>query len=152
MIEPLCCVDVTAVARWIAAIPFTAWPQQTLVPGERPAMVNDLAWHGFGVVTDALVAEVMAYHGPGRRAVTRMLSVVLPGAEIEPHRDPVAPTWLTRVHVPIAGDAGAMFELGGTEYHLELGRAYTVDIRQIHSVRNAGRIPRIHLMWDVLAR
>lgn len=146
MIRELGAVEIGEIRSWLLAIPFTAWPQQGV---GRPAMVNDLRWCGFGERTDPVVADVMRSL-PGT-AANRMLSVIMPGLEIERHRDPVPPGWVTRVHVPIQADDGAVFELGGTEYTLRPGIVYAVDITQWHSVRNAGSLPRIHLMWDVLA-
>ncbi len=34
--------------------------------------------------------------------------------------------------------------------HLDAGRAYAIDVRAPHAVRNDGATPRLHFMFDVL--
>ena len=141
--------DPSTVARWIGAIPFEEWPQQhRLEDGKiRPAMVTNLAWRGFGIETESLVEElVRKFEGQASR---RMLSVVMPGASIEPHADPQDERFITRVHVPLVTNPEAVFVIEGVAYHLEVGSAYRVNINALHSVHNDGLTPRIHLMFDV---
>ncbi|MES2342324.1 MAG: aspartyl/asparaginyl beta-hydroxylase domain-containing protein [Pseudomonadota bacterium] len=135
-------------AAWIAAIPFADWPQQTrLTDGQlRPAMVSDLAWHGFGEVTEELVRFF------GRQLpwmpYNRLLSVVMPGAGIDPHRDQQAPEWITRVHVPLLTNKSAWLDCGGKSFNLKVGYAYEVNTEAVHAARNEGETPRVHLMID----
>ena len=152
MIELLCSCDPSAVAAWIQAIPFEAWPQQTrLADGKiRPAMVTDLRWHGFGEATDALIEWLRPVVWMGGIAFNRMLSVVMPGHSIDPHRDAQHERWITRVHVPLTTNPLASFVVEDVSHHLEVGWAYKVDTRKTHAVRNDGGTPRIHLMFDVM--
>jgi len=82
----LAAVDVADLVAWISGIDFAQWPQQHRVDDQiRPAMVNDLAWHGFGERTDAFVREALecvAAYVPLKLnllAYNRMLAVVMPG-------------------------------------------------------------------------
>lgn len=143
-------VDVAEVLAWISAIDFAEWPQQHRVDAQlRPAMVNDLAWQGFGARTDTLVAELLAHLPAGARDCNRMLSVVMPGHSIEAHCDVQPSEWITRVHVPLTTNDRATIVIGGQSHHLEVGMAYLVDTRIEHAVRNDGNTPRIHFMFDV---
>jgi hypothetical protein len=160
-VRPLCKVDVSDLVAWITAIPFEEWPQQHRLNGElRPAMVNDLEWHGFGDRTDRLVFELRAHMAllSAPEAYNRMLSVVMPGHHIDRHRDAQPPEWITRVHVPLTTPTpcpdGANITVWdspthGTGFELEVGTAYLVDTREEHSVHNYGETPRIHFMFDV---
>ena len=141
-------IDVADLAAWIAGIDFALWPQQHRVDDQlRPAMVTDLAWHGFGDRTRGLMESLALLAGGG--GYNRMLSVVMPGHVIPPHVDQQPDDWLTRVHVPLATNPDAAMILAGREEHFEVGGAYLVDTRVEHSIRNGGKTPRIHFMFDV---
>jgi hypothetical protein len=150
MIFALCHVDVSAVAEWIAGIDFAEWPQQHPIDaGLRPAMVTDLAWHGFGERTDHLVSGLML-HFHRCESYNRMLSVVMAGHAIEPHRDEQASDWVTRVHVPLGTNPSAMvLAEDRTMYRMNVGMAYKFDTRESHTILNRGATPRIHFMFDV---
>lgn len=145
--EP-CFIDV---CNWIDAIPLDEWPQQhRLHPDQlRPAMVNDEAWHGFGEVTDPLVAFIMRLFPGSHFERNRMLSVVMPRDSIYAHRDEQPLDWVTRVHVPLFTNPRATTKVDGEEVHMEFGSVHLLDTRRQHSVRNAGHTPRVHLMFDV---
>ena len=131
-----------AVIDWITAIPFSAWPQQRPVDGQlRPAMINRPDWFGFGAATDALVRSIAPH------SHDRMLSVVMPGHQIDAHRD--AQPWRARVHVPLTTNPGALVVVDGQRRHMAVGYAYEVDVTVLHAVENYGPTPRIHLMFDV---
>jgi hypothetical protein len=148
---PIGPVDIDRVVEWISAIPLVAWPQQ--LPADdgslRPAMVNDLAWYGFGEASDHIVNQLLL---PGCRAANRMLSVLMPGARIEAHRDRQLDDWLARVHVPLLTDKDAVCTVGGAPFHMRPGMAYLFNTLEEHSSVNAGTQPRIHFMFDVHAR
>ena len=136
------------VACWIAGIQLSEWPQQRV--GELwPAMQTELAWHGFGEIVAPLVAGVMADHFPGCVADQLMLSVVMPGREIEPHTDSQPPHWICRVHVPLTSNPESLFVVGGEVHNLHVGCAYRVNTEAVHSVENDGGTPRIHFLFDV---
>lgn len=151
--EQLAAVDVASLVAWITVIPFEDWPQQhRFADGKiRPAMVTDLAWHGFAIETDGIVAALME-HFPGCIAWQRMLSVVMPGHEIAPHRDGQSRSWLCRVHVPLTSNDKSAFIVNGKPHVLTPGFAYRVNTEAEHAVTNDGDTPRIHLMFDVGAR
>lgn len=143
-------LDVAAVASWISAIDFADWPQQHPIDAQlRPAMVNDLAWHGFGQRTTALVATILQTLKPGVVAYNRMLSVVMPGHSIHAHVDAQLPDWITRVHVPLTTNEQAVTVMADEPHHMQVGTAYAVDTTREHAVRNDGDTPRIHFMFDV---
>ena len=150
--EPLCAVSVVALVQWISAIPFPDRPQQRRLDdgGIRPAMVSDPAWHGYGAVTDPVVAAILP-HFPGCFANTRLLSVVMPGHAIEPHCDQQPPHWICRVHVPLTANDQSRFIVGGVAHVLRPGMAYRVNTEAVHSVENDGDTPRIHFMMDINA-
>jgi hypothetical protein len=143
-------LHVDDLSRWIGAIAFEAWPQQNrLADGRiRPAMVNDLYWQGFGKRTDALVARLTALF-PNCEPHNRMLSVVMPKAAIDPHRDQQEARWVTRVHVPLLTNWSARMLMNGLSHHLSVGRAYRIDTRIEHAIVNGGETQRVHFMVDL---
>lgn len=112
-------------------------------------MVNDISWHDFGAQTDALVAELMRSMRVPMFAFNRMLSVVMPGHQIEAHCDSQQSDWITRVHVPLQTNDQAVMCVEGVDYRMDVGVAYRFDTRREHAVRNGGDTPRIHFMFDV---
>lgn len=140
-------VHIAPLVAWLEAIPWADWPVQN---DGRPAMVNDPAWHDLALVTAGIRYDVMTAHFAHCRDANVMLSAVMPGADIPPHADRQAPEWVTRVHVPIVSNPSSAFVIAGQDYRLAPGLAYAIDIRRTHAVVNAGDVPRVHLMWDVL--
>lgn len=137
-------------AAWIRDIPFEYWPQQhRLADGKiRPAMVTEPGWHGFEFETNYIVEDVMELF-PGCIAFQRMLSAVMPGHSIAPHRDEQGKQWLCRVHVPLTSNDKSLFIVNGEPQHLKIGFAYRVNTEAEHAVTNDGDTPRIHFMFDV---
>lgn len=160
-VEEFCQVDASAMTDWIGAIPFEEWPQQDRLSDGliRPAMVNDPSWHGFGDYAAPLMRRLqtrieMALSGSEEVATlvhthNPMLSVVMPGASIEPHVDMQPSDWLFRVHIPIQSDHRSLFIVGGRAHKLRPGYAYFVNTELTHSVENRGDVPRVHFMFDV---
>lgn len=146
-VEYLADVDAGPTVAWIAAIPLQDWHQQSRTE-LRPAMMTDLAWHGFGEIVAPVVNEIME-HFPGCRADQRMLSAVMPGHFIEPHTDSQPANWLCRVHVPLISNDESSFIVGDKAHHLEPGKAYRVNTEAVHLVENAGKTPRVHFMFDI---
>ena len=140
-------IELQKVIKWIKLIDFKEWPQQSLTE-IKPAMVHG-NWHGFQEVSQPLVQDVMR-HITGI-PVLRMLSVVMPGHSIEPHKDLQDPNWLTRVHIPLTTNDQSIFYIEGQPNHFEVGMAYLVDTRIEHAIENKGATPRIHLMIDFKA-
>lgn len=147
--EPFASVDVSEMAAWIAAISFSEWHQQHPIDEHlRPAMMTDLSWHGFGVEAAAIVGLLMGYF-PGCEVHQLMLSVVMPGHSIPPHKDGQPPNWISRVHVPLISNDNAFFYSRGNPYRMLPGLAYKVNTEAEHAIANRGETPRIHFMWDV---
>lgn len=146
---PLDASRLRRVIEWIKAIPYEAWPQQTRLPDGliRPAMVTDQAWQSFGEVTADLVRG--ATPDGAFRERNRLLSVVMPGALIEPHTDELGADWHTRMHVPLLTNPDAMFISGDAVHRMAAGFAYEINTRERHAVWNAGATPRVHLMFDL---
>lgn len=143
MISAFKSCDPTPIAEWITAIPFEDWPQQTHLEDKkiRPAMVTDLGWHGFGDVTEPLVRKI------ADKDYRRMLSVIMPGHVIPAHRD--VQDHVTRVHVPITTNEQAKVHFGNESFHMQVGTAYLFNTEELHTIRNDGETPRIHLMFDI---
>jgi len=148
-VEFLVHVDVGELRDWVAAIPFEEWPQQHPTDDQlKPAMVTDLEWHGFGSVAKPLIDGLME-HFPGAYPFQVMLSAVMPGHVIPAHKDDQPPHWLTRVHVPLITNDDSEFLVEVISYHLAVGKAYRVNTMREHRVVNLGRVPRVHMMFDV---
>jgi aspartyl/asparaginyl beta-hydroxylase len=96
---------------------------------------------GMGSVANPMTSWSVAYN--------RMLSVVMPNHVIDPHVDAQPLEWITRVHVPLVTNEQAVTITNNKRYHLEVGKAYLVNTRIEHAVRNDGTTPRIHFMFDV---
>ena len=149
---PFAAVDVAELIAWVGGIDWVDWPQQNKPGAElKPAMVTDPQWHGFEQRTDPLVAELMAYF-PDCEDHQRMLSVVMPGHSIEPHKDEQAPAWKTRVHVPLVTNSRALFITDDDADVMRPGGAYLVNTRAMHAVHNGGETPRVHFLFDVRQR
>lgn len=145
MIERIGPVDITEMVRWITAIPFSAWPQQSR-DKIKPAMVTDYAWHGFGQQAWPVI-EALGFDES--QAHNLMLSAVMPGDEIPPHCDQQPDYWLYRVHVPLLSNYRSAFCTAGRDCILMPGIAYKVNTRAEHAVYNRGAGPRVHFMFDV---
>jgi Aspartyl/Asparaginyl beta-hydroxylase len=143
-------VDCSELSDWIMAIPFRDWPQQHKVDEQlRPAMVNDPDWHQFGRYAMAfMIANPLPPFLGGPKVKDTMLSVVMPGHRIEPHRDSLGDEWITRIHVPLVTNRETEFIIDGREYGMWVGGSYMVNISREHSVVNNGKTPRIHFMFD----
>lgn len=142
-------MDVQAVRQWIGGIDFAEWPQQHRLADQklRPAMVSDIGWHGFGDVVQGVTAALLTRLSG--QSFNPLLSVVMPGHEIEVHRDVQPPEWICRVHVPICTNDKALLHIGGDPFHLRVGAAYLVNTTVEHFVVNRGDTPRVHYMFDV---
>lgn len=150
---PLFTVDNRSASNWIASISFDDWPRQTPLDDGlvRPAMVTDRNWHNFHEETEPIIIQIcLGLRAWGDAVVTnRMLSVVMPGARIEPHYDRRGDDLLGRVHIPLITSPYAFFIVGSTPFHMQSGWAYMVNTEILHSVLNEGIVPRIHLMFDI---
>ena len=139
-------LELSKVIKWISLIDFCEWPQQS----DCPAMAHG-HWHGLQEVTQSLVDAEMR-HWLGCKDFNRMLSVVMPGRNIEPHRDDPQPLdWITRIHIPLTTNPEALFYFEGQPSCPEVGWSYLLDVTREHAIENKGSIPRIHFMFDITA-
>ncbi len=82
------------------------------------------------------------------------ISRLLPGSVIRPHRDICREAasiafGQVRLHIPIVTNDRVMFLVGRETLRLQPGRLYYIDFTRLHSVRNDGTEPRIHLILDL---
>lgn len=128
----------------IGQTPFEKWPQQHPLQHVpiRPSML--LA----GREVDNLV-KLLSGHFQGGRFRDFLYTVVMPGDSIEPHIDHLGPDWRCRVHVPISTNDLSFMTMEGIDYQMKRGSAYKVNPLRTHSVRNDGKTPRLHFMYDV---
>lgn len=142
-------IDVTPLSRWLALIPFEDWPQQQKLFGElRPAAIIDPGWHGFGILAAAFVGRLNHPGLAGKLWVNPMLSVVMPNHFIPSHKDKQPLDWAYRIHFPLTTNKDCLLIMNKS-YHLEVGKAYKVNIEREHAIINNGSVPRIHFMIDV---
>lgn len=145
--EELCKADrsvLDPVIGWISGIPFEEWPQQHRLMGQlRPAMVTDPKWHGFHDATMPLVRSLST-----EKPYNLLLSVIMPGHYIPPHKDAHGHEWLYRIHLPLTTNVFA-FMVMDKPYHMQVGAAYKINTQAEHWLVNMGQTPRIHFMFDV---
>ena len=108
----------------------------------------DPNWENLHSNTGRVVADLMKLF-PDCRDAYRSITTVHPGDYVPPHTDTRSPDWITRIHVPIITNPGAVFIVNDVEHQLEVGMAYQVNIGAPHAIRNDGHSSRIHLMFDV---
>lgn len=102
-----------------------------------------------GIITPVL-RQATRYYGYSHGAFPRiMLAKIDPGGVIHPHVDAgPAAGFPHKIHVPVVTNNNVSFFINGRHYHLEVGMAYEVNNRVMHSVRNDGITPRIHLIFE----
>lgn len=92
--------------------------------------------------TDVLqrIAKSLGIRDQGR---VRML-MMLPRSTYSFHHDPD----LWRVHIPLVTNPDAFMVVDGKLWHLEVGNAYLVKVKDYHLALNAGSENRIHIVFD----
>lgn len=107
-------------------------------------------WEKWSGVINPVLQEATRYYGYPRGAFPRiMLAKMNPGGVIHPHVDAgPAAGFPHKIHVPLATNENVSFFIDGKCYHFEVGKAYEVNNRVTHSVRNDGVTPRIHLIFE----
>jgi len=137
-VEAFTDVDVSALARWLTAIPVDEWPGMA-----------DPAWHGADRLLWPLAEVLVRVHFAGCVASGVGLFLLQPGQEHPAHTDQQPPDWVTRVHVPIVTNPRATVTTEDGMFHLHVGKAYRFDTRRPHAVQNDGPLARVHLVFDV---
>jgi hypothetical protein len=75
------------------------------------------------------------------------------GGEITEHRDMnFSLTHSHRVHVPVITNDGVVFKVGEESLNIPDGEIYEINNRRMHSVRNDGDTPRVHLILDYVLK
>ncbi len=131
-------------------------------------VLDDLVWRAGGsgrpgqfAMIDAFPPRVAEAAGPifehclglvqaGRRGMT-LLSRLVPGQVIDPHRDGHDGHCKVRVHVPLTTNPACVFINKGDAFHMEVGSAYVIDPTELHSAVNGGASDRIHLIFNARA-
>jgi hypothetical protein len=107
-------------------------------------------WAEWQPVLEPLIARAtVAYEYPQGRTTRIMLARLLAGQEIARHVDnsPAAAV-PHKIHIPLATNAQVRFLIGDGDYFLPRGRAYEVNNRRPHEVRNRSESDRVHLIFD----
>ena len=75
------------------------------------------------------------------------------GGEITEHRDMnFSLTHSHRVHIPVITNDNVLFQVGNETLSLPEGEIYEINNRRMHSVRNEGDTPRVHLILDYVLK
>lgn len=89
------------------------------------------------------------YEYDGGRTCRIMLASVIPGGVIDMHIDHNSSADVPhKIHVPLQTTPEAYFFEGQNRYYLERGKAYEVNNKIPHGVRNESQQERIHLIFD----
>ena len=72
------------------------------------------------------------------------------GAQIKPHRDFELgyEDGSFRIHIPIVTNPDVQFILDGTQLKMLAGECWYTNVNFVHSVKNAGKTDRLHLVID----
>lgn len=137
-IEPFADVDVRALVDWLMVIPEADWRR-----------MSDEAWLGWGDRFRPLATTLVRQHFPGCAIIGIGMFVLKAGVSQPAHKDEQPPEWVTRVHVPLITNPGAIFTMDDGEHHMEVGKAYRMNTLATHAVENRGKTSRVHFMWDI---
>ena len=159
-------VDISQLLGWCNSWPAHNWPiisrapvpplerARTLPPYIGPirmSAVDDWEWNGLVYAAEPIVQQLMQ-HFPDCVWHKPWLSACMPGFGVDFHEDRQPETFVTRIHCPIITNPKARINVEGTHYHPEVGMSYKIDTRRLHGVKNDGKDPRIHFIFDVLRK
>ena len=101
---------------------------------------------------DACTAACVAFISAAGGMVTRSAVISLPpGHSILPHRDGgLTQRFAHRIHVPLKGNQGTVYRIGGRRVSMQAGKAYDFNNRWLHSVENTSLTWRVNLIIDYL--
>ena len=108
------------------------------------------AWRAWAAdITPVIEHATRGYRYARGRTARIMLARLRAGAAIARHVDASRSAETPhKIHVPVVTDPGVRFLIGDGDYTLERGRAYEVNNRRPHAVRNESAIDRVHLIFD----
>jgi hypothetical protein len=110
------------------------WPDWR--PVLEPLIAHATSGYGYA---DGRTARIMLAKLAAGRSVARHIDKS-PSAEV-PHK----------IHIPVQTNPDVRFLIDTGEYGLERGRAYEVNNRRPHEVRNHSTMDRVHLIFDYYA-
>jgi hypothetical protein len=75
---------------------------------------------------------------------------LLPGGTVGNHKD-IGQYFQSyqRFHVPLVTNTNVVFTGDGTESHMEAGKLWQLNNRNVHGVLNRSELPRIHIIVDI---
>jgi len=125
------------------------WLSNDWHPGQEPIVLTPSNPGPLALAAEAFAQRLKMHFGG---VIAKLFIAELPvGGEIPPHRDLAqALTRAHRCHLPIVTNPDTHMMIGDEAFHLEPGIAYEFDNTRRHSVRNAGKTRRVHLICDIL--
>ena len=107
-------------------------------------------WQDWAEKIMPVMQQATQAYGYKRSSYPRiMLAKMDPGGIIFPHVD-ASPSagFPHKIHVPLQTNPQVQFYIEPNTYHLEIGKAYEVNNRVMHAVKNEGSNSRIHLIFE----
>ncbi len=164
-------VEVAALANAVAAIPASVWDSENShKPNKFEALdktqhivfrfVSDLhdhrvsydlpIWSEWSEKVMPVMQQATQFYGYKRGAYSRvMLAKMDPGGEILLHVDSEpASGFPHKIHVPLQTNPRVKFYVKPYYYHFQVGKAYEVNNRIGHAVKNDGDTSRVHLIFE----
>lgn len=164
-------VDVTELAKAVAEIPAAVWDaENSHKPNKFEALdktqhivfrfVKDLRdhkdsydlpmWNEWIGKIMPVMEQATRFYGYKRAIYPRVMFAKMdPGGIIHPHVDAgPAAGFPHKIHVPLQTNPKVDFYVEPNHYHFEVGKAYEVNNRVMHAVKNEGDTARIHLIFE----
>jgi len=155
MIKAIGLIDITALKRAVASIPWKAREKGPAI-GCPSFRSTDDGWSNIRSVIDAYIDRILEYacHDKGGEIGEVVISKMPPGKLILPHIDARVPDYsrLLRIHLPVFTNNLTYMIYPETNpiqiYNMKAGSIYTVKVLAGHMVVNAGDTDRTHLYFD----
>lgn len=164
-------IDVDALAQAVAEIPASIWDSEN---SHKPNKFEELdktkhivfrfvksrddhrsyydfpIWQEWANKIMPVLEQVTASYGYKRAIYPRIMFAKMdPGGLIRPHVDAgPAAGFPHKIHVPLQTNPQVKFYVEPNYYHFEVGKAYEVNNRVVHAVKNDGDTSRIHLIFE----
>lgn len=107
-------------------------------------------WQDWRPVLEPLIAHATSSYGYSAGRTARiMLARLAAGKAVARHVDKSPSAEVPhKIHIPVVTNPAVRFLIDQGEYVLERGRAYEVNNRRPHEVRNDSSEDRVHLIFD----
>jgi hypothetical protein len=107
-------------------------------------------WDEWQQVLEPLIRHATAGYKYQRGRTARvMLARLLAGRDVSRHVDKSPSAAVPhKLHIPVTTNPQVRFLIGDGDYFLPRGRAYEVNNRKPHEVRNPSECDRVHLIFD----